>query len=113
MKKVDNRDYQMMASAYTAAKDRDEVRNESADRAGKRQTAVESLRRLLRIEVINSSTIMLFTSPAYKAYMAERIMTKLVTKKSESVAAMFNRSFFMQQFTRRAIASMYWGDDNR
>ena len=102
-----------MATAFTTAKERDEVRNESAERAGKRQTAVESLRKLLRIEIINASTITLLTSPAYKAYMAERIMTKLVTKKSESVAAMFNRAFFMQQFTRRAIASMYWGDDNR
>ena len=113
MRKLDTQEYRNMASAFTAAREKDEVRNESVERAGKRQSAVDSLRKLLRIEVINASTITLLTSPAYKAYMAERIMTKLVTRKSETIAAMFNKAFFLQQFTRRAVAAMYWGEDNR
>ena len=113
VKKMDLKEYRAMAAASQKKDTSSEKLQRTASKASKRQTAVEALNRLLRIEVVNASTIRLLSSPAYKTFMAERVMTKLVSKSSESIASNFNKVFFNSQFSRRAIANFYWGEDNR
>ena len=85
----------------------------AAKRATNRQEKLGLLKNLLKIECLNIHALKLLRSPPYKAYLAEKIMYKLAAKSADNVAANFNRIFFLTQFAKRAVANLYWGDDNR
>ncbi len=84
-----------------------------AERASKRQTRLVSLKKLLKIEVINKHSLKLLKSPAYQAYIAEKVMFRMGSTTTENVAANFNNYFFYTQFSKRLIANVYWGSDRR
>ncbi len=86
---------------------------EAAAKAKGRSTKINSLKQLLKIEVINEEALRLLKSPAYQAYMAEKILFRLSSSTSENVAATFSRIFMTCQFSKRFIAYVYWGDDKR
>ncbi len=85
----------------------------AAAQATDRKVKIDSLKKLLKIEVINDASLRLLKSNAYQAFMTEKIMFRLVSSTSENVAATFNRVFLSVQFSKRFIAFLYWGDDNR
>ena len=86
---------------------------QAAAKESNRQFKLGALKKLLKIEVINSDTQRLLKSTAYQAYIAEKVMFKIVSSTTENVAASFNKIFLHTQFSRRFIAYLYWGDDNR
>ena len=113
VKKLESQEFRDAVASTSKFESSGEKLKRSAAKASQRQSAVEALNRLLRIEVIHASTIRMLSSPAYKCYMSEKIMTKLVSKTSDSITSNFNKVFFNSQYSRRAIANFYWGDDNR
>ena len=114
IKKLESREIRSgRPSTSAAAETSHEKMKRTAEKASNRQFAVEAVNRLLRIEVVNLSTIRMLSAPAYKCFMAEKIMTKIVSRTTDNIASNFNKVFFNSQFSRRAIANMYWGDDNR
>ncbi len=78
-----------------------------------RQAKLDSLKKILKIEVINDASVRLLKSKAYQSYMAEKILFRVASSTSENVAATFNKVFLSVQFSKRFIAYLYWGDDNR
>ena len=86
---------------------------ERAERASKRQSRLVTLKKLLKIEVINKHSLKLLKHPAYQAYIAEKVMFRMGSTTTENVAANFSNFFFYSQFSNRFIANVYWGSDRR
>ncbi len=99
-------------SSAAAAPERSDT-SIKAERASKRQSRLASLKHLLKIEVINKHSLKLLKSPAYQAYIAEKIMFRMGSTTTENVAANFSNYFFYSQFSKRFIANVYWGSDRR
>lgn len=99
--------------ASGAARGSDTKLQVAAKVAQQRHRALEALNRLLKIEVISASTIRLLSSPAYKCFMAEKILSNMMSRGSGHVAAKFNSAFFSMQFSKKLISHMYSGNDAR
>ena len=100
-------------SSKAKATPRDTSFADAAAKANKRQTKIQALKQLLKIDAINEHTIELLKSDAYQAYMAEKILFRLSSSTAENVAASLTTIFLNCQFSKRFIAYCYWGDDKR
>ena len=85
----------------------------AARKESSRVTKLEGLKKLLKLEVINEPAMRLLKSKSYQAYMAEKILFRVASSTDENIAATYNKVFLNSQFSRRFIAFLYWGDDNR
>ena len=85
----------------------------AAAKEGDRQQKLQSVKKLLKFEVINDATLRLLKSRAYQAFISEKILFRLTSSTAENIASSYNKIFLGVQFSKRFIAFLYWGDDNR